>query len=228
MARALENKRSERTELRRADGRDYEILAAPLTNPDGTVDKAIEIVQDITERKQSEEALRESEENLAKAQEIAHVGSWEWDLTSNEVKWSDELFRILGFEPDEVKPSFDLWSAMIHPSDVEKSKEFAENARQGEEDVSAEYRIVRKDKSIRHIFAKGHSQFDNENNPVRMHGIVQDITERKQAEETLRESEEKYRMLFNTVSNAIMLFDAETKEFVDVNDTCLNLYGYSK
>jgi len=186
-----------------------------------------------SERAQAEEAMRESEANLSKAQEIAHIGSWEWDLILNEVKWSDELFRILGFEPNEVNPSFDLWTEMIHPSDVEKSKEFAEKTMQGEKDVSTEYRIVRKDKSIRHIFARGASQFDNENNPVKMHGIVQDITERVQAEKALQESERKYRQLFENMTSGFavheMIYDDQGKpvdyRYLEINPAFEKLTG---
>lgn len=141
--------------------------------------------RDITERKAAEDELRQSKEGLARAQKIAHVGSWTWDLVSNETIWSDELFRILGFEPNEVKPSLDLWFEMIHPSDVEIVEKLVAKARQGVIEVSAEYRMVIKDKSIRFIFAKGYNQFDEKNNPVEMYGIVQDITESKQAELSL-------------------------------------------
>jgi PAS domain S-box-containing protein len=169
----------------------------------GKVAYARSIIRDISARKREEaelaeyreeleelvnlrsRALKESEENLAKAQEIAHVGSWDWDLVSNAVTWSDELSRILGFEPNEVKPSFDLWFEMIHPSDVEILETVVAKVRQGAIEASAEYRMVTKSKSIRFVFVKGYNQFDEENNPVKMSGIVQDITGRKQAELSL-------------------------------------------
>jgi diguanylate cyclase (GGDEF)-like protein/PAS domain S-box-containing protein len=143
------------------------------------------IIFDITERKEAEEALKESEAILAEAQRLAHLGSWQWDIKSDQVRWSDETFRIYGFAPQEFVPSFDRLLEVVHPEDRQTLHEHIDAALQGGEPYDLEHRIVRPDGEVRVVHRRAEVVRDEAGEPVRMHGTVHDITERKALEERL-------------------------------------------
>ena len=117
--------------------------------------------------------------NFSHSQQAAHIGSYEWDLISNEVIWSNELYKIYGFEPGEVEPSLELALSFVHPDDLEGMNEIKVNSMGSTEPWIYENRIIRKDKFVRHVISRGEIILDDKNKPVKMIGSVQDITERK-------------------------------------------------
>jgi two-component system sensor histidine kinase UhpB len=127
--------------------------------------------------------LRKTAEILKEAQKVARLGHWEWNPQTNEVLWSDEIFRILGYDQKTTTADFDLWFDMIHPSDLHSANKFVEDTLKGKQVLSTEYRIVRQDGEIRHLLVKGTTTFDERNQPSRILGVMQDITERAQAEQ---------------------------------------------
>ena len=138
---------------------------------------------DITERKQAEGALRRIKASLAEAQRIAHLGNWEWDIARNELTWTDEIYRIFGLTPQEFRPTHDNFLSFIYPDDLMAVKNQLEEGINSGKYGPYDYRIVRRDGSIRLVYAQGETYFDQEGRPLRMVGTVQDITERKKAEE---------------------------------------------
>ncbi|MBW4681173.1 MAG: PAS domain-containing protein [Microcoleus vaginatus WJT46-NPBG5] len=162
----------------------------------GSPQYAISILEDITERKQGEETIRQREIEmqsmvslLAEAQKVAHVGWWEFDVVTQAVNWSDELFRIVGLEPSQPPPNFSEYLRMVHPDDIKVVTKAVKQVVNEGQSYEFDQRIVRPDGEIRYLAAKGQPIFDNEGNVIKLLGTVLDITERKLAEETLRESE---------------------------------------
>lgn len=145
---------------------------------------------DITKRKQAEEKLRESETTLAEAQRIAHIGSWEWDLISNKVKWSKEMYRIYDINPDTYDGNPESILKVIHPDDIELFNNSMETNILGKSSPTLEYRVIHQDGSIHTIFASGSIEFNQEGYPFRSIGTTQDITEVKKANEEKRKSNE--------------------------------------
>ena len=203
-ARALmkgETSIEEEVEIECFDGTHKIILdtAVPLFKSDGSIDVAITINQDITERKRAEEALKESEriiseqfEKLNEAQHIAMIGSWEWNLQTNHVWWSDETYRIFGVTPQNFVPSFEANGKFIHPDDVANYGKSFEHSFQTGEPLDVELRLVTNDGLLKHCNGKGKIISDDSGQPIRFVGTMMDITERKQIEEALQESKSRY------------------------------------
>lgn len=182
---------------------------------------------DISTRKQAEYLLAESDKNLREAQRIGQMGSWRWNLKNREVIWSDEMYTIFGIDKNSISGRLgDAISKVIHPDDLYIFQ--AANAVPMAQKIPFEYRIIYSDNTIRHIWAKsGNVILDDLQNPVFLSGIVQDITERKETEMRLQESEEKFRNIFLAESDAIFLIDQETGAILEANESACKKYGYT-
>lgn len=142
--------------------------------------------QDVTEQVLADEALKQTRDSLSAAQKIAHMGSWEWNIITNKEVWSDEQYRIFGYEPNEVAATYTLFQNALHPDDKAAVGIAVEQALAGIKPFAMEYRIIRKDGIVRYIEAKGEIERDREGKPLIMRGTVLDITERKETEEKLK------------------------------------------
>lgn len=155
------------------------------------------IDRDITARKAIENALREREASLAFAQRVAHLGNWEWNLETGAIRWSDEVYRIWGYAPGAFVPSYASFVESIHPDDRELVEKSVAAALQNEVLFSIDHRIVLPDGGVRFVHEEA-QMFRNEAGEVScVAGTVQDISERKQIEQEVRESREQLRELSN-------------------------------
>jgi PAS domain S-box-containing protein len=164
---------------------------------------------DITDMKQAEQALRDSRTQLAVAQEIAHVGNWQWNIETDEVHWSDELYRIYGFEPGEIDLDYGAFLSCVYPDDRERVDRIVREAFASGEPFDYLHNIVRPDGVVRTIHARGRVERDAAGRAIRMLGTGEDVTERIQAEREIRRSGDRYRMLAENVQEMIIRFTPE-------------------
>jgi PAS domain S-box-containing protein len=154
-----------------------------------------ELLKEITEREHAEEELRRSEAYLVKAQRLSHTGSGAWNVSTGEAFWSQETYRLYGFDPESVKPSPELFFQIIHPDERLFVQQYFERVARERGDYELEFRIVRPDGIIRHIHSVGHPVFNEAGDLVELVGTVMDITERKNAEEALQDEIEERRRI---------------------------------
>ncbi len=177
--------------------------------------------------------LRESERKLAEAERIAHVGWWDRDYEADSITLSDEGRRIFGLPSKEDLQDLDLnqwhdqWKKLIHPEDRPRTAQAAEEALRGGPRYDLEYRVVRPEGEVRFIRSEGDITWDESGQPQRMFGIMQDITELRQAEDELRASEARFRTLVDHAADAFYLHDAKGT-ILDVNQQACQSLGYSR
>ena len=145
--------------------------------------------EQLTERRRAEEELRRSEAYLAEGQRISHTGSWGWNVATGELFWSQEHFRIFGFDPETAKPSYPMFLERIHPKDRLFVEQTLDRAVRERSDLEMDYRIVLTDGSTKYLQSLGHPVIRESGDLVEFVGTVMDVTERKRAEEALREAQ---------------------------------------
>ncbi|MDR3540673.1 MAG: PAS domain-containing protein [Desulfosporosinus sp.] len=184
-------------------------------------------ILDITDRKNNEVELRRIKERLQEAQEFAHLGYWELDIISKKYLWSDELFRIFGFNPQGFVPTLNDFLEIIHSKDKEiilKAIEEPLNI------CEFDLRIIRQDNETIWIHEKIRYEYDVSGKPVRIYGVVQDITQRKLSELKLKESEEKFKELAENLGEVIWVRQNEHLVYINPayekvwGRTCQSLY----
>ncbi len=181
---------------------------------------------DITERSETEDRLRASEELLAEAQRLVHLGSWEIDLATRGVTWSPESYRIFGL-PIGSPLTQDLFIERIHPDDREILFEAASAVLSADEGYDAEYRIFRPDGEERVVATRGVVVRDDDGQPVRLRGTNHDVTEQRRSEAALRESEARYRNVVETQTELICRYPPDAT-LTFVNDAYCRFFGRSR
>ena len=185
------------------------------------------LVSEITERKRAEEALRRSESQLAEAQRVAHIGSWNWNLQKNGLTWSDEHYRIFGVQPGDISVNYDeVVFDFIHPEDRDLVRNVVKKSIETMESFNFYYRIVRRDGEERIIQSSGSIETDEQGQPIRMFGTAQDVTEHRRIEQELRQSEERYRDLVENAHDIIYSHDLKGN-YTSINKAGEQITGYS-
>ncbi|TVM04216.1 MAG: hypothetical protein CV087_00810 [Candidatus Brocadia sp. WS118] len=250
----------------KAGAHDY-IMKDNLARLVPAIERELAEAEERRKRKRAEVALQKSEASLANAQRIAHMGNWDWDIVKNELRWSDEIYRIFGLVPQSLCPTYEVFLDFVHAKDRELVKNSVHKALYERKPYRIDYRIVLPDGSERMVYAEGAVVFDNNGQAVQMNGTVQDITERRQLEKELRilnesleqrvaertvrlkqvnkklkkeietrrrienalyDSEEQYRLLFESNPHPMWVYDLETLRFFAVNNAAIHHYGYSR
>ena len=175
-----------------------------------------QLKQEIEHRKKIEEALRESEERYSLAQKLANVGTWDLDIETGKLEWSEQIEPLFGFKQGEFKRNFDAYLECLHPDDRQYVKDSVNASIEDGEVYLIEHRIIWPDGSVKWVLESGDVIREEQGKPVRMLGIVEDITDRKIAEEKLRESRQQLHNLAQHLQN---VREKERKEIArDIHD----------
>ncbi len=200
------------------------MIRHPILNEAGDLVKLVGTSVDITERKRAEQALQDSEGNLNRAQEIAHIGSWHLDTARNQLTWSNEVYRIFDRSRDEAL-TYEAFLDMVYSEDRERLDRAWAAALQGAP-YDIEHRILAGDE-LKWVRERAEVEFDPQGNAVRGIGTVQDITERKCAEEALRESETRFRTFVDHATDAFFLI-GDLGRVLDVNRQACESLGHTR
>jgi PAS domain S-box-containing protein len=198
-------------------------IGSPIMQ-EGKVVKIRGSFQDITERKKAEEALKTSKERLVFATEGANLGIWNLDTVTGELIFSNLCKELFGIGLDETM-SYHRFSDALHPDDRERTDKAIKDTLDNHKDYDIEYRCLWPDESIHWLEAKGRGYYNATGKAVRLEGVVQDITERKQAEKILQESEERFRGLYENSTVGIYRTTPDGK-IILANPTLVKLLGY--
>lgn len=206
-----------------------QLVATPVTNNDGRLIGYLGIATDISRIKNIESELSESEERLHFALEGSGDGVWDWDIVEGKQYMSDQAKKMLGFAPEESLTDIEKWDNRIHPEERDMSDQALKDYFEGKaKEYNIEKRVRCKNGNYKWILDRGKIiEWDSKGNPLRMIGTQSDISERKKAEELIKENEARFRSLYELSPVGIGLIEAETGKFLNANKALLKSVGYS-
>jgi PAS domain S-box-containing protein len=183
--------------------------------------------EEIEQRRRTEGQLSQKESQLAQAQAVGHIGSWRWDIPEDRVMWTDELYRLYGLNPKGGSIDYQTFLSHVHPDDRDMVRRTVQQSLRSLGSYSYEHRVLRPDGSIRWVRAQGQVIADENGRAARILGTAQDITHLKRAEEALRESEERFRLMVSGVKDyAIYMLDPDGR-IVSWNEGAARIKGCS-
>jgi PAS domain S-box-containing protein len=195
----------------RKDGTEFpvEILLSPMQTPEGTL--VTSAIRDISERKMTEEALRASEERLRLAQRAAHIGTFDWNIRTDVNTWTPEMEAMYGLPPGRFGGTHAAFESLVHPDDRARLRELVEVTLRAGKPTQAEWRTVWPDGSVHWLAAHWQVLTNDSGEASRVIGVNIDVTERKRAEEVLRESEARFRLVANSAPVMIWMSGLDKK-----------------
>ncbi len=187
-------------------------------------------LEEIEQGKKALEQLRESEERLRLILDFNDIGSWDWQIATGEVIWNENHFRLLGLTPHEIVPNYQVWRDRVHPEEIDRIEQAIWYALDTHSDYKGEFRVIYPDGSLHWMMARGRGIYDTQGKPVRMIGVILDISDRKTTEEALKASETKLNTVLNSVNAAIVscrLFADKTVQYDYCSPGCERIFGYT-
>jgi PAS domain S-box-containing protein len=187
----------------------------------------ISTVIDVTEQEELEKELKREKQRFELVAETTSDVIWDLDVEQEKLWWSEGFEKLFGYEREDQHKNFESWINYIHPEDRPKIEEISrKKLASSDQEWQEEYRILKKDGTVAHIVDSAIIIRDDDGAPLRMVGAMQDITERRKAQQQLRESEKKYRLLFENNPEPMWIYDPDTLNFIEVNKAAVNHYGY--
>ncbi len=200
------------------------VTISPIKDEQGKISEASKILRDITERKRLEGNLVKLNERFDLATSAAGLAIWDWDVSKNLLVWDDRMFELYGVSRNDFSGAYDAWASGLHPGDSARCNAEIQQALNGEKNFNTEFRIVWPDGGIRYIQAIAQVINDANGQPLRMIGVNTDITDRINAGIALRESEDRFRALTDTIPH--MVWTARPDGAVDYfNQPMINFFG---
>ncbi len=184
----------------------------------------LSVLRDVTERRRTEQALKESRERLVEAQRIAGLGSWDIDWKTKAVRWSDEMYRLFGVTPDQFRPSVEGFFAAVPAEDRPAIERAVADALAGKAPYRVDHRIVWPDGTVRVVSEQAEVAFDATGQPARFVGTMLDVTERRAAVEALRVSEARFARFMQHLPGLAWVKDAQGR-YVYANDAASKTFG---
>ena len=198
-----------------------------IRNHENVAQYFVAVVEDTTDKVQMEQALREREQQLVLVQSAARLGVWDRDLRTDVTATAGHYAQLRGLQPDSSQITHEEWLAMIHPDDRERVEADLQECIERTHIWDEEFRVVWPDGSVRWLLAKGRVFLGEKGRPVRMSGVTLDVTERKRVDEELRESEERFRRVFEEGPIGLALVGRDF-HFLKVNRALCQMVGYSE
>ena len=206
--------------------RHYRIIATPMFGQDGTIEAAIEMVDDITDQYRAQETLKKRERQLTESQKVAKIGSWSWDLVQNTLDWSEETFRRFDKDPATFTPTADYFVGLVHPEDKESIRKAVRESLDNDLPYHIKPRIINETGRQWVLEGYGVVERDATGNPIRFAGTVQDITDRQRTEQALLESERLYRNLVETTAAVAWEVDIASQRFSYISPQIKEISGF--
>ena len=205
----------------------YDLFVKAIKDEHGVISGISCVSMNITNRKNGENALKKSRNQLMEAEKIAQLGQYDIDLSSKTIKWSNETFRIFGIAPSKEAPNMAEFQDLIHEEDKENVLTFFEKSIAENTPFDMIYRIIRSDGNTRYIQSFGKVEKKSNGKPLRFYGTMQDITTQKMVEFKLKEQKEFIQKITDLSPNLIFILEIEKKEFVFYNNASQIMLGYN-
>ena len=216
--------------LRKANGEYIWVLARgqAVFDDDGEPRRMTGSFSDITDKRLAIERLRESEELLAEAQHLAHIGSWSYDVERGVLTWSRSMYAIYGLQPQDQPPTLSDVISVVHPNHRGSFEQTVRVAIESKSSYSQDYWVTWPSGEVRYIHSKGTPVLNDDGDLVRMVGYVQDVTDQRKAEAALRESEERFRQLAEAISAVFWITDIRENRVLYISPAYEESWGLSK